>query len=231
MFFRFSIFVSMRWNIVKGLWLFVICFLTVTAYAQRNFYEEDPKPFNGGILLGPNFTQVDGDTYYGYHKLGLNVGGVVYIHFTQKVGASLELIYSQKGSRGESVTESPGIGTFVAKYFMNLNYVEVPLTFHVIYREVDFEAGASYARLVRSSEWIQADYPVIIDPVQNSFNSSDFEYVFGIGKKLYKNLYGNVRFQYSIISMRPNSHIPLDFGYGNNGQWNNMFSFRAIYMF
>ncbi len=217
--------------IIKLVFIFAACGSAIRSVAQSNFYEEVPKVFNGGLILGANFTQVDGDTYYGYHKVGLNTGGVVYIHFNQKFGATLEFIYSQKGSRGEAVTESPSIGTYVAKYFMNLNYVEVPLTFHVMLHDVDFEAGASYARLVKSSEWIQADYPVIIDPVLNSFYTSDLEYIFGISKKIYKKLYGNIRFQYSIISIRANDHIPLDFGYGNNGQWNNLFNFRMMYLF
>jgi hypothetical protein len=200
-------------------------------FAQSNFYEEDPKVFSGGLILGANFSQIDGDTYYGFHKIGLNTGGVVYVHFTQKIGASLEFIYSQKGSRGESVSESPSIGTYVAKYFMNVNYVEVPLTFHVIAHDLDFEAGVSYAYLIKSKEWIQADYPVIIDPVLNRFNTTDLDYVFGIGRKLYKKLYGNIRYQYSITSIRPNYRIPLDFGYGNQGQWNNLFCFRLMYFF
>lgn len=218
-------------HILKGLILVTCLLAAVHSSGQSNYYVEDPKVFNGGLLFGPNFTQIDGDTYYGYHKLGLNMGGVVYVHFTTKVGASIEIIYSQKGSRGEAILESPSIGTYVTKYFMNLNYVEVPLTAHVIYYDIDFEAGASYARLIKSREWILADYPVIIDPVRNSFNTSDLEYVFGIGRKIYKKLYANVRFQYSIISVRSNDRIPLDFGYGNNGQWNNLFSFRLMYLF
>ena len=215
--------------------VFLFLYITVsTAHpcmAQSSYYVEDPKVFTGGLILGANFAQVDGDTYYGYHRFGLNAGGVVYVHFTTKVGASLEILYSQKGSRGEAVTVSPVIGAFMASYYMNLNYIEVPLTFHFIYRDVDLEAGASYARLVRSGEWIQADHQVVIDPVLNRFNTTDIEYVFGVSRKIYKNLYANFRFQYSIISIRPNARVPAGFGYGNNGQFNNLLDLRLMYMF
>ncbi len=212
--------------------LFSLLFsLGVKTYAQSNYFIEDPKVFNGGLILGLNFSQIDGDTYYGYHKVALNAGGVVYVHFTPAFGASMELLYSRKGSRGEDVTESPAIGTYVTKYFMNVNYVEVPLTLHYIYYKFDVEAGISYAYLVSSSEWVQADQPVLIDPVANAFNKTDLEYIFGLSRRLYKKLYANARFEYSITSIRPADRIPLGYGYGNQGQFNNLFSLRFIYLF
>lgn len=201
------------------------------AMAQSNFYEEDPKVFNGGLVGGLNFTQVDGDTFYGYHKVGINAGGVVYVHFSKVFGASIELVYTQKGSRGELITQSPTLGEYVEKYFMNVNYVEVPVTFHAISHGFDFEAGLSYARLVKSSEWIEADVPVLVDPVANRFNTTDLDYIFGISRKLYKGLYANARFQYSVTSIRPWDRVPLGYGYGTGGQFNNMFNLRLMYLF
>jgi hypothetical protein len=209
----------------------VLFFLCPGVRAQSNYFIEEPKVFNGGLILGLNFTQVDGDTYYGYHKVGLNAGGVVYAHFSSTFGASMELLYSQKGSRGEDITESPAIGTYVTKYFMNLNYVEVPLALHYIYHRFDVEAGISYAYLITSSEWVQADQPVVIDPVGNAFGKTDLEYIFGLSRRLYKKLYANARFQYSITSVRPADRIPLGYGYGNQGQFNNLFNLRFIYLF
>ena len=220
------------WLIIRRFaFLYIATFICVPAHGQSSYYDEEPKVFNGGLILGANFSQVDGDTYYGYHKVGLNAGGVVYVHFTKVFGASMEITYSQKGSRGEDVLESPTVGTHVEKYFMNLNYVEVPVTFHALFRGIDFEAGASYARLLKSSEWVLADVPVNIDPVANRFNTSDFEYVFGMGRKLYRGLYANVRFQYSITSVRPNDRIPVGYGYGSLGQFNNLFVGRLMYLF
>lgn len=215
----------------RYLLLFIAILISQLAFAQADYYEPEPKVFSGGLILGANFTQVDGDTYFGYHKVGLNAGGVVYVRFTRVFGASMELIYSQKGSRGESVLESPAIGTYVSKYFMNVNYAEVPVTLHIISHGIDVEAGVSYARLINSSEWVEADQPVTIDPVLNRFNTSDFEYIFGIGRKVYKRLYANIRFQYSITSIRPPERIPIGYGYSDAGQFNNLFNLRLMYMF
>jgi Outer membrane protein beta-barrel domain len=213
-----------------GLCVMLICASGI-CFSQSSYYDDPPKAFEGGLIAGLNFTQIDGDTYFGYHKVGLQAGGVVYVHFTKKIGATMELLYSQKGSRGEDVVESPAIGTYVTKYFMNVNYVEVPLTFHIISHKFDFEVGACYARLISSKEWIQSDQPVTIDPEQNKFNSTDVDYIFGMGHRVYKQLYANIRFEYSVTSIRSPGHIPVGFGYGNEGQFNNLFSFRLMYMF
>jgi Outer membrane protein beta-barrel domain len=210
--------------------LLMVLFPVLTTCAQDRYYEQAPKVFSGGLIGGVNFSQVDGDTYFGYHKVGITAGGVVFVYFTKMIGASMELVYTQKGSRGESIMESPAIGTYVTKYYMNINYVEVPLTLHVLLKTIDFETGVSYARLIRSKEWIEADQPVVIDPDKNSFNTSEVGYVFGIGRKVYKQLHANIRFQYSMTSIRKWERIPVGYGYGTEGQFNNLFSLRLIYM-
>ncbi len=216
----------MKW-LVYLFWLLIIGH---TCLAQSGSSDE-PKVFSGGLILGANFTQVDGDTYFGYHKLGLNAGGIVYVHFTNRFGASMELLYSQKGSRGEDLAWSPAFGNFVAKYFMDLNYVEVPVTLHYIYHDFDIETGISYARLINSDEWIQSDRYIIIDPELNRFNTTDLNYIFGATHKLYQKLSINARFQYSIVPMRPMDRVPAGFGYANAGQFNNLLNLRVLYMF
>ncbi|MCW3121980.1 MAG: hypothetical protein JWQ38_1472 [Flavipsychrobacter sp.] len=222
----------LMWVVVKRLIVIVIVLSGyVQARAQSNYYEEIPKVFNGGLILGMNLAQVDGDTYYGFHKIGLHAGAQVYIHFTSKFGITMDLLYSQKGSRGQGVVKSSYIGTYVARYYMDLNYAEVPLTFHYKEHGLDFEAGLAYSRLINSNEYIQSDRMVVIDPVANAFGTSDIEYVVGASAKVYKKIYANARYEYSVISIRPNDRIPVSFGYGNNGQYNNVFNVRLIYMF
>lgn len=227
----------MRVETRRFVFLFLAAIIGGKALAQ-NYSEENSTVFSGGLVLGTNFSQVDGDTYYGYHKVGLCTGGVVNIRFNEVFGASMELLYSQKGSRGELVAESPAIGTYVEKYFMNLNYVEVPITLRLLQTcsryidgGIDFEAGVSYARLIRSKEWIDADLPVIIDPDLNRFNTMDINYILGVSKKIYKQWQVSIRYQYSALSIRPVERVPYGYSWGNEGQFNNLFSFRLMYMF
>lgn len=209
---------------------FIVC-SSLPARAQSNYYEEVPKVFEGGLVLGGNSAQVDGDTYYGFHKIGLHAGGQVYIHFTPKLGVTMDLLYSQKGSKGNAVSQSQVVGTYIASYYMKLNYAEVPVTFHYREHGFDLEAGVAYARLINFSEGILEDKPVAIDPVNNAFGTSDLLYVVGMTVKAYKKIHVNLRYQYSILSIRPDERIPVNFGYGNKGQFNNLFNVRVIYLF
>ena len=47
-------------------------------------------------------------------------------------------------------------------------------------RLMDFELGASYARIISASEWAETDQPVVIDPILNRFNTTDINYIVGV---------------------------------------------------
>jgi hypothetical protein len=219
-----------------GLFSLLSVIICSRATAQSSYYIEKPHmTFNGGLIAGGNFTQVDGDTYSGYNKAGLNAGGVVYIHFTQYIGISMELLYSQKGSRGITDAQSVNVGEYIEAYHMTLNYAEVPLLFHgittIFGRKGDLEGGISYGRLIKSSEWIGAEPPVVVNPVLNRFNNTDFNYIIGLSVKLYKHWYVNGRFQYSIVDIRPTDRVPFGYSYSDKGQFNNLCVLRLIYYF
>jgi hypothetical protein len=191
----------------------------------------DLKPFTGGLSLGINLAQVDGDQYFGYTKPGITTGAFVTANFTNRWSATMELLYAQKGSIGDAIIESPFLGTYVARCHISLNYVEVPITVKYKYKYFDIEAGLSYARLVKTSEWIVVQPSVPISETENRFNSNDINYLFGASRRVYKNLYANLRFQYSVLSIRPYDRIPPGYGYGTKGQFNNLFVARLMYEF
>ena len=213
-----------------ALWVAIFLF-PVQNFAQEHFFADENKVFDGGLIFGASITQVDGDTYSGYHKIGIHTGGTVYVHLSKIFGVSMDLLYSQKGSRGGNIKESYSVGTYIDKYYLNLNYIEVPVMLHLKRFEfLDFEAGLSYARLVSSKEWAEADVPVVIDPVLNSFKSTDLESVIGVSARLSKHWYGNVRAQYSLMPFRTWDRVPLRYMQYDVGQFNNVMVFRMIYM-
>ena len=197
-------------------------------FAQDTNYIDPPKLFEGRIIAGLNCTQVNGDTYAGYHKAGLNAGGQVYVHFTQWFGISMELLYTQKGVRGGNVKESPAWGTYFDKYYLNLNYAEAALLLHFDNYILDYEAGISYARLIRAKEWAEADVPIVFPPDLCYFNSADINYVAGISLRLHKRWKLNARYQYSIIPIRPQERVVPRYNNGH-GQYNEAASFRISY--
>ncbi len=192
----------------------------------------DRKTFDGGLAIGANFTQVDGDSYAGYHKLGLQAGLFSYAHFSDKIGASMELLYTQKGSNAVTTANSVTVGTYFLTYLLRLNYVEVPVAFHyIVLDKYDLEAGLSAAYLVRTYESMAADYPVYIDEDRNRFEKVDVDWFVGVTKKLYMNLFINMRYQYSFTTIRPITRIPYGSFNEIGDEHNNVVTARFLYVF
>lgn len=100
--------------------------------------------FNAGIIAGINAAQIDGDRMVGYDKLGINAGFIAQLWFSERWGTSMELIFSEKGSRdrgSEMAIASP------ERFYMS--YAEVPVS--LLFRERSFLAlgGLSYGRLLK----------------------------------------------------------------------------------
>lgn len=189
------------------------------------------RKFTGGLVLGGNATQVDGDYLNGYHKFGLNAGAIGCVNFAKQFGLSLELLFSQKGSYSVTTTESPAVGTYFAKYSIRLNYAEVPLVFHYyVTPRFHFNLGASYNVLAGAEEmYNDASYNVIVDPEVYAFSRHTFDGIVGGSVALWRGLVFDIRFQYSLATIRKLEKVPAGLGFEN--QKNNMFSLRFIYLF
>jgi len=178
-------------------------------------------------VAGGNFAQVDGDYYAGYHKAGMNAGGIVYTKLHDHVAAGLEILYSQKGSNGNTTAVTPS-GLVITSYGIDLNYAEVPVTINYYDDGRTFIGGGlSISWLGTSSEHITTAGGQTFDPSQYPFKKTDLNLVAGGSEHLYKGLYVNVRFQYSLLSIRDN--IPQSFA--RAAQYNNLWVFRLMYLF
>ncbi|MBS1739718.1 MAG: PorT family protein [Bacteroidetes bacterium] len=212
---------------------FITSILPLLSKAQNpsNYYIEDPRTFYAGIIAGGNFTQVDGDNFAGYHKVGLNVGGIVYTHLGDHLAVSLEILFSQKGAKGNKEQgASTQQGSFlITQYKSALNYAEIPIQLcYFDKRRSHFGGGFSYSQLISAKETTvtNPNYPYNFE--QYPFKKSDLNIVLGGNLHLVKGLFLNLRFQYSLISIRNN--IPP--GFGDRGQqFNNMWTARLMYLF
>lgn len=207
--------------------LLLLCFGYGQSWAQ-NYYLENERTFYGGVLAGVNLTQVDGDNFAGYHKVGANVGGIAYIKFDEHLAASMEILYSQKGSRATDAQPiAPGL--FITNYDINLNYAEVPILFNYFdKRKSHFGGGISYSRLAGSSEHLTIE-PAPNPPIDVSkypFKKSDYNLVLAGNLHMWKGLFLNVRFQYSLVSIR--SKTPV---YTRADQFSNLWVIRLMYLF
>jgi Outer membrane protein beta-barrel domain len=110
--------------------------------------------FRGGLVAGLTASQIDGDRSAGYNKLGFQAGLRAVARLKTRTEASMELLYTQRGSQTEIKRDE-----FNPNFFsLTLNYIEVPVQWHYKdwliegdndsenYYRVSFNFGFSYAR-------------------------------------------------------------------------------------
>ena len=107
-----QIFLILAMNFFRPLFILTIlvCLVPAGAYSQN---------VGGGLSLGPNFCQIDGDFYKGFNKIGISAGGYAWYDFNDNVGLQVEILYNTKGARAN--TGGSGI------YHSRLNYIDVPV--------------------------------------------------------------------------------------------------------
>lgn len=216
---------------------FFITFLlaSTAAFAQDNYFARPDKNgqdkiFYGALVAGINASQIDGDTYSGFHKAGLNAGLAAFVKLNPKLIASLELLYSQKGARNVSVIETVNTGTTPIIYTAKLNYAEIPLMLnYAVADKIHFGLGASYSRLVSDKEFMDSYTSSAINNLQNTFRKQDFNYLAAVSYQLYENIFVRARYQYSMMTIRDAQKIPIDFGTGR--QTNNLFALQLFVVF
>jgi hypothetical protein len=211
------------------------CLFAIPATAQfRSVLEqadyETPRTFYGGLSAGVNFCQVDGDQRSGYHHVGLVAGPMVYARLRGPLFASMELLFSQKGSKDRSIRDNQYTGAGVAEYDIKLNYAEVPVTLLFKYKpRWTVGAGVTYGRLISSKEEAWDNYPINLHPEINYFRKDDWEWHVLLNYEFYPAWMVSMRFSYSFTSIRDADRIPQ--GYGGGAQYNNLCSFRLCYFF
>lgn len=154
----------MKWKFV-----FILSFFFMLSFAQD---ENEGRLFKAGVVLGFNASQLDGDRFRGYSKLGLNAGlkAKYLLPSKPKVGLGVEMLFSMKGS-SEDLNFSSANNT---QFKIKMNYIEIPVL--VSYKEwnIDFHAGVSYGRLISAStEILTTDY------IESDFRKDDMNVLLG----------------------------------------------------
>jgi Outer membrane protein beta-barrel domain len=145
--------------------------------------------FGGGVILGFNAAQMDGDFAAGYSKVGLNAGlrGTARLSEDGKWLLSTELLLSQRGAR--TVNRDGASPDWKA----TLNYLEVPVMVSYLdwmqdegaYYKVHFTAGLSYGRLFST----KITFPFThIQEAIDVFSKSDVSYTAGVSYFVNRNL-------------------------------------------
>jgi hypothetical protein len=192
----------------------IISFLIIfsfEAFAQR---------FDGGAVVGFNATQVEGDTYKGYHKPGAVAGFYVETDIAPAIFAAMEIKYSQKGARKKVTTKDP------EKYIMRLNYIDLPV--YLAFRTNDrgsILAGLTAGYLISGKEF--DNYGEFIPEDQNKFNTFDLEPFVGFQFDFLDYLKADLRMGLSVLPIRGK---PVNTNYyWQNNQFNNVITLALYY--
>ncbi len=191
----------------------ILLIMVSAATAQR---------FQGGILAGFNGTQVDGDTYKGYHKPGLLAGVWVQTDLAPAVFGGMELKYSQKGARSKIDPKAP----LPDKYIMRLNYMDMPIYAGFRSSElISFIGGVSFGYLISSVEINEnGKFP---PEDQKPFNTVDLQPFLGFQFDIIDQLKIDLRMAYSVLPVR--GKPDNDLWYWRQNQFNNVISLAFYY--
>jgi hypothetical protein len=114
------------------------------------------QQFNAGFFGGVTASQVDGDSYTGFNKLGFSAGVFVNHHIEYDIYWQAEIKYVTRGVYKGPSDDDPTL------YRSGYHYVEIPLSVHYLYdQRIQFELGTSPEILVKT---IFADQDGRIDP-------------------------------------------------------------------
>ncbi|MCX6285609.1 MAG: porin family protein [Bacteroidetes bacterium] len=186
------------------------------------------QKFNGGILAGGNVSQVDGDTYEGYHKVGYQAGAYVNLRVSPHSSFQLEMEYFQKGSRRAS---NPDSGVMDHSYLLRIHYLEIPVLYQYTFaKRFQVEAGPAVDVLLGSLEetdGLPVTNKVALRPITLSG-------ILGFSCYITPHLKAGFRVNYSLLSIRVPAN-PEPPGYRHilfeTGQYNNVLSLTLLWDF
>ncbi len=209
--------------------LLIFFFIPISVFCQENLPsgKAGKNAFNLLLTAGVSPSQVHGDAYSGFHKLGA-IGGIgVESVFTEKASANLSFIFIQKGARKNQNLEKNDLNY----YYLNLNYIEVPILFTYTQNRFLFDVGVSGAYLINYIEASEAGNFTGVYP----FQKFDYSVKVGLGVNLGPRWFVNFRSSNSFITTRPN-RIKQAIYYNNiiartfnKGYYNNILEFTLGY--
>jgi len=225
-------------NSRRLIFLFIFSFSLILS--ERSFSQH----ILGAVSAGINLSQVDGDEVYGYKKIGFNGGPSVIIPFgkDKKWSVTLELLFSQLGSRQKSVypvsnTIDSARAGFYDGYRLSLNYVQIPVIVH--FTDKRFLAGGlgfQYGQLVGVTEYEDYNdnrgFARSTTTLQGPYTRADIQALADVRIRIYRGFWFNVRYSYSILPIRTREFVNPFFGNTwLRKQYNNVISLRLVYIF
>ena len=191
---------------MKKILILCLLLLPCVLYAQR---------FKGGVMLGLNASQIDGDILSGYNKAGITGGVFVRSELNHKWEAQFEIKYSPKGSATSK--ESVEIRK------VRLLYIEMPvLLSYQIINDLKIQGGVGFAYMFSAMQTEGSGYYDFQSPP----DSFEMNGQIGLWYNFLENFGLSLRYSYSIFPIREGL-VSSTVGVGT--WYNNVFSLAVAY--
>ncbi len=182
------------------------------------------QTFKAGLVFGFTASQITGDNDAGFNKPGLEGGIKSLVNLGEKSDLSLELLYSQRGSKEEIRVD----GTNQEIY--RIDYISIPIVYSYKdwaaeeYYRLHFHSGLSYGRLIKAELDNGVDNSLFTD----LWRKNDLSIL--VGATYYINKHFGLTFRYnrSLILLYKNSE---DSPINANSLIPFNLSFQGLYMF
>lgn len=215
-------------------------------------FSSQAQVIRGAVFGGLNISQVAGDEVYGFKQPGAHVGAAAIIPFTEHWSLTLETLFSMEGAKQKARRESsPYYAPFDSiagvwknpydpydsivylngAYNLRLNYVRVPILLHYVDDIFAIGAGIQYGRLVSVKEKEQDIYNTTTT-AEAAYDKNDLSILADLRFRIYKGLYINARYSYSLMSIRERTFTDVNSWetIETRKQYSNVLTFRLMWV-
>ena len=194
--------------------------LVIALLLLLKFSVSEAQSFEGFVGGGITASQVSGDSYSGFNRLGGNLGIFTFYKLSENRRLSLGVQFVQKGSRKTANSSRP------YNYELRLNYIEIPLEYQFkLVNKLYFNLGISYGRLMSYKE--EADYAINEDP----YNKDEINAIIGFNIPLKEKLFLTLNFDNTLFFSPIRAHKGEGRHDLNWGQYNSVIVTTLNYMF
>lgn len=199
-------------KVVSTVVIIIFFIISTNSFGQR---------FKGGLLLGFNASQVDGDTYAGYDKFGVMGGAYVYTPVSEMFDVQMEIKYMGKGARKRTTQFD------LTQYRSNLNYIEIPVLLRFNTKnKIGVEGGLGFGYLFSYSE--EDENGVLPSSVTTKFKPFELCSLIGLSYRFAPKFLVDLRYSYSILSIVNTPDVNYTY-FRHSGVFNNLFSLGVYY--
>lgn len=195
--------------------------LFVSLFCLSNVFLMSGQYFDGGVFFGFAMSQVDGDTYGGYHQPGLTAGVYTSRDFSKNLKGLIELKYIAKGARQ---TSNKGE---VLVYDQRLRYIEMPVKVQMdlIDYNSSIETGLALGYLFQNIESVN------YTSVNDDYRKVELSWVIGYNYYFSEQASLAVQFSYSLLPIRKYENTSFNYGFLSRTLWMTKGDYNNVVQF